>query len=71
MPGFKYRKTACKVKGEDLVKFASLVPTGAACEIGQIVEIGDSKLALDVRGKDFGWFVFVFKLSRVISIRVN
>ena len=34
--------------------------TGAVCEIGQIVEIGDSKLALDVRGKDFGWLFFCF-----------
>ena len=45
--------------------------TGAVCEIGQIVKIGDSKLALDVHGKGFGLFVFVFELSRVISIGVN
>ena len=37
--------------------------TGAVCEIGQIVEIGDSKLALYVRGKGFGWFVFLFLFS--------
>ena len=37
--------------------------TGAVCEIGQIVKIGDSKLALDVHGKGFGLFVFLFLFS--------